>query len=327
MAVVSDQNSSFMGMKKGFSMNLRLKILSFCFCILTLLSACSQKSPQSLLESSQKRDDQYINSSPSMAADEEDYSKKSLQTQDRDESSAALTKLDALYNRKLIYQADLNIEIKKYEETYQEVQSIVKELGGFIADLQVNEGEDKKRSAHAVIRVGESVFHEAVSKLKKIGDVKFEQINAQDITEEYTDLEARLKNKRELEKRLIDVLQKRAGKLSDILEVERELARVREGIEQIEGRKRFLDDRITLSTITLNFYEPSAITSISQWKPLKESLKDITEIFAKSLGSLLMVLAALLPWLLLGSLFIYLTVKWIKRKFFQKANSREKASN
>ena len=222
--------------------------------------------------------------------------------------------LDALKNRKLIYTASLQIEIEKYEESYQKVQSLIQQAGGFIADLQVYENPDRKKSATVTIRVPESAFQDTIDKLKGVGKLKSEQINGQDITEEYTDLEARLKNKRELETRLLDILRTKTGKLSDILEVETELARVREEIEQMEGRKRFLDDRVSLSTITVNLFEPSSLTSPNQWQPLRQALENMTEIFAGSLGALLMFVSGALPWFILGMLFVWILARWVKRR-------------
>lgn len=221
---------------------------------------------------------------------------------------------EALKNRKLIYTAHLQIEIQKYEESFEKVQALVKEFGGFVADLQVQENPDRKKSATIMIRVPEAAFENAVAKLKTVGELKSEQINGQDITEEYTDLEARLKNKRELENRLLEILRIKTGKLSDLLEVETELARVREEIDQLEGRKRFLDDRVSLSTITVNLFEPTSITSSSQWQPLRQALEDMTQIFAGSLGALLIFVSGALPWLILGGISLWVLVRVIKRR-------------
>ncbi len=95
-------------------------------------------------------------------------------------------------------------------------------------------------------------FAAAVSRL---GEVRRNHVGTQDVTEEYFDLEARIRNKQEEEKRLVKHLAASTGNLKDILDVERELSRVRGEAEQMQGRLRFLSNRADLSTVTINATE------------------------------------------------------------------------
>ena len=94
-----------------------------------------------------------------------------------------------------------------------------------------------------------------MSAVVRLGEVRHNHVGSQDVTEEYFDLEARIRNKREEEKRLLKHLADSTGKLEDILAVEKELSRVRGEAEQMEGRLRYLADRADLTTVTIEANE------------------------------------------------------------------------
>jgi hypothetical protein len=92
--------------------------------------------------------------------------------------------------------------------------------------------------------------------LRPLGKVEAVNVTAEDVGEEFVDVQARMTNARRLEARLIDLLARRTGKLGDVVDVVHELARVREEIERYEGRLRYLRSRIAVSTLTLTVHEP-----------------------------------------------------------------------
>jgi hypothetical protein len=91
--------------------------------------------------------------------------------------------------------------------------------------------------------------------VKELGEVHRVSTDSKDVSEEYYDLESRIRNKKKQESRLLELLADATGKLEEVLSVERELARVREEIERMEGRVRVLDDLTTLTTVTLRINE------------------------------------------------------------------------
>jgi hypothetical protein len=104
--------------------------------------------------------------------------------------------------------------------------------------------------------------------------LQFVNVNAEDVSEEFVDLTARAANGRRLEERLVDLLRTRTGKLQDVLTVERELARVREEIERIDGRMRFLKSSAQLSTLSVNLFEPPPlVSSVPGHSPIGEAFK------------------------------------------------------
>lgn len=129
-------------------------------------------------------------------------------------------------------------------------------------------------------RVPSDRFDRTVLDLEAMGKVLNKQVTAQDITEEYVDTEARARSLKKTEERLIEHLAK-SGVLEDILRVEKELTRVREKIEQLDGRLRFLGDRVKYSTITITVQEaPKGETIVppqtfSTAKELSETLRSM----------------------------------------------------
>jgi hypothetical protein len=111
------------------------------------------------------------------------------------------------------------------------------------------------------LRIPSNRFDEAVNGLSPIGKVESVSVSVQDVGEEYVDVQARVANARRLEQRLVELLANRTGKLSDVLTVERELARVREEIERYEGRMRYLRSRASVSTLSIAIHEPYPIVA------------------------------------------------------------------
>ncbi len=154
-----------------------------------------------------------------------------------------------------------------------------------------------------------------MSAVSKLGEVRTNHVGSQDVTEEFADLEARIRNKQEEEKRLLKHLAESTGKLEDILSVERELSRVRGEIEQMQGRLRFLANRAELSTVTITATEwkdytpPAPMTFQAQLSHTFFRSLDGLVSFGKTI---LLLLVALVPWtpLIVIGLFVLL---WLIR--------------
>jgi hypothetical protein len=119
------------------------------------------------------------------------------------------------------------------------------------------------------VRVISSKFDAAFDDLKEVAlVVRSENVNTQDVTEEFVDLEARLQNKYRQEERLLDLFDK-ADKVEDLIKVESELARVRSDIERWEGRKRYLSSQTDYAQIVVMVEEDEKIVVVNdQWRPL-----------------------------------------------------------
>lgn len=221
--------------------------------------------------------------------------------------------------RKLIKRAELNLEVKNCEEVSKKIVDLVNAFSGIIIDSEIQKYSNEAKRGRTVLKVLPKDFDVVIAKLKELGKVDLERITGEDVTEEYVDLEARLKNFQIVKERLHRILEERAREVKDILEVERELARLGEQIERIEGRKKYLDRQVDLATITVNYYEPKAMAPepLNVVKRLKETIRTAIEAFINVFNGAIVVIAAILPILIWVFIIISITII-IKRLFIKK---------
>lgn len=168
-------------------------------------------------------------------------------------------------DRKIIRNADLTLEVDSTTEAQHRVTSIAESHGGFVVTSEAKQRENidpSKRTLDIklVARIPADRFGVALDEIKKLADNLPEaNVSGQDVTEDFIDLEARIKTQKALEIQFLEIM-KQARKVTDALEVQRQIAEVRTDIEKLEGRKRFLENRSSLSTITVNIHAPKVIT-------------------------------------------------------------------
>lgn len=138
-------------------------------------------------------------------------------------------------------------------------ESLAARLGGLVVGSTAQAPEGNLGSASLTVHVPSGAFDRLVHGLGRLGAVEHLQVSTEDVGEEYVDVEARLANARRLESRLITLLATRAGRLTDVLAVERELARVREGAELLEGRRRYLAAHTAMSSLEVRMVLPSPV--------------------------------------------------------------------
>lgn len=220
--------------------------------------------------------------------------------------------------RKLIKRAELNLEVKDCEETAKKIVDLVNKFSGIIIDSEIQKYPNEAKRGRTIFKVSPKDFYIVLTKLKELGKVDLERVTGEDVTEEYVDLEARLKNFQLVKERLIKILQERAHQVKDILEVERELARVGEQIEVIEGRMKFLDRQVELSNITVNYYEAKAISPepLNVIKRFKETIRTAIEAFINVFNGAIVVIAAILPIIIWLSIIVAVAI--VIKKLFRK---------
>ena len=156
----------------------------------------------------------------------------------------------------IIRAGQANIEVDSLEPAVTLVRKLAHQLGGYVANTAMQTGRGQLRSATLEVKIPTARFDEALGGLAPIGKLESVNVSAEDVGEEFTDATARMANARRLENRLIELIATRTGKLKDVLDVEQELARVREEIERYEGRLRYLRAHAALSTLTICVHEP-----------------------------------------------------------------------
>jgi hypothetical protein len=220
---------------------------------------------------------------------------------------------DPLAARKLIRTGQLALEVRRYAEAADRVAALARAHGGFVAESQSSRAEADRLQGSLTLRVPAERFEEAFAALKPLGKLLSESVAVQDVTRAYLDLETRLRVKRDTGARLRDILRTRTAKLSDVLEAERELARVTEEIERMEGERRYYDQQVALSTIVVALREPESAMRAGALEPVREALRDSLHVLATSVAAIVYATVAVLPWLIvLGALAV--VVRTLRRR-------------
>ncbi|MEM6505904.1 MAG: DUF4349 domain-containing protein [Planctomycetota bacterium] len=161
----------------------------------------------------------------------------------------------AAQQRKIIFNANIRLVVDKFEGVSKAVSSLAKKHGGFIASSNIHGSEGEPRSGNWTLRIPSQNFDSFIDGSKGLGQVHSLNQDSKEVTAEYVDLEARVRNLKAEEERLHKHLDESTRSLKDILEVEQQLARVRGEIERMQGRLNVLKDLTSLSTVTVRIEE------------------------------------------------------------------------
>lgn len=216
--------------------------------------------------------------------------------------------------QKIIREANLRFQTTDMDETYQQVVAATKK---YKAQIQ-NDAETKEYNTLTrtlTIRIPNGSFDAFLTDAGKgVSYFDRKEISSQDVTEQYIDTDARLKAKKKLEARYLELLSK-ANKVSEMLEIEEKLSAVREDIEAKEGQLRYLQNRVAMSTVTLEFYKVTQTQSgvtmsfgARLWNAVTEGFESISSFFLELIGNWPIIL------ILVGLIF------WLRRKFRKRKN-------
>ena len=156
--------------------------------------------------------------------------------------------------RKVISVASISIEVELVESAVTEVRVIAEGLGGFVEQLS-SSGGPEHQTANITLRVPQGQFFTALDRIEAIGEVRDRRVGSEDVSEQFIDLEARLKSFLREEQSLLSLLE-RTETVSEILTIERELSRVRSQIERLQGQLNYLGRRVELATIGVTLFPP-----------------------------------------------------------------------
>jgi hypothetical protein len=185
----------------------------------------------------------------------------------------------AVVDRKIIYTVNLDLVVEDTEAAFREIQRLAEEMGGFVSQSNMWRQEDHPRGS-LTVRVPAESLDEALDQFRALAvDVQSQSRDSQDVTEEYVDLQARLENEQRTERELQELLESRSerGQTDDILEVHRELSRVRSQIEQIQGRMTYLDNLSAMATVHVSL-TPDVLAQpvvVAGWQPKGTALRAI----------------------------------------------------
>jgi anti-sigma factor RsiW len=207
------------------------------------------------------------------------------------ESIPAETPPSALANRKLIRNATVELEIVSFDDAVQKITAQANQERGYVATTSSEKQANGKLRGQVIVKVLPENLDRFLQEIRGLGELKNQTLGTEDVTKAYFDTDARLKNARVMEQRLIDMLKTKTGKVSDLLQVEKELARVREEIEKVQGELKYWDSQVQFATVTISLAEkdmeePAAFL-IKERSQLALYAPDVEKIYndIKALGS------------------------------------------
>ncbi|MFK7755306.1 MAG: DUF4349 domain-containing protein [Flavobacteriales bacterium] len=217
------------------------------------------------------------------------------------------------YQRKLIRKADLKFETDSLSLTHLTLIESVKNLGGYVSSENQANGK-YVNTAYLNLRVPSENFDALISVCDGLGVKNFDkrEISASDVTEEFLDVSARIKTNKELEARYYDLL-KMAKNVEEVIKVERELGKLRTIIETAEGRLKYLSDRVSLSTIKVEFYQNIEVPPTIDKRPNR--LVRALSSGWNGLLSFLLVLVRIWPALIIGGVLFYIISKRLRGSY------------
>lgn len=157
-------------------------------------------------------------------------------------------------SQKIIKTADVRFQVKNLSKSIVKIQAMIRKYNGYVSSAK-QERQYNQIQSNITIRVGSDTFEDLLDDILREGIyLDHKNVKARDVTEEFVDIQTRLKTKRAVEKRYLEILEK-AKSIEEILKVENQLRVIREEIEAKEGRLKFLVDQINYSTIQLVIYQ------------------------------------------------------------------------
>jgi hypothetical protein len=158
-------------------------------------------------------------------------------------------------NRKLVRNATAELEVLSFDESVQRITAFAAEEKGYVSTTSSEKQANGKLRGQIVVKVLPDNLDRFLGKLRGIGELKNQALTTEDVTKAYFDTESRLKNARLMEQRLIEILKTKSKDVADLLEVEKELGRVREEIETMQGELKFMDSQVAFATVTITLAE------------------------------------------------------------------------
>jgi hypothetical protein len=205
---------------------------------------------------------------------------------------------------------ELRVEEGSFEKQWESLGTIAADLGGYLSDASVGveeRGEDRYAFGTATLRIPVNRFEDALARFGELGERLSLNVTSQDVSEEYVDLEARLRHWRAMEAFHLELLD-RATTVEEALKVQAQLQQIQLTIEQLEGRIRYLDSRTAFATVSVFITEapgPVVIEPLSEQSELAQAFEQAGRVLMATFGFLIVAAAAVFPLALLGGV-IYL---------------------
>jgi hypothetical protein len=226
--------------------------------------------------------------------------------------------------RKLIRNGTLTLNVESVESALATIRALVQSLGGYISNESQSSDDIRGPRASLMCRVPAEKLDTMLARVKSAGRASEVTITAEDITEQYYDLDARLRNQKQLEARLVQLLSRPSNDLADLLSAERELARVRYELDSLEGKRRLWDNQVTFSTLIVNILGSRPALGASEGG-FAQSLKNAVTQAGENFVSFVTGIIALTGWLVPLVVVLWIAVRVLKAAWrFTRSRWRSK---
>jgi hypothetical protein len=230
-------------------------------------------------------------------------------------------------DQRIIKNGDLDLKVSSLDDSTEKINQIALGNGGELFSSNSYRNADNSRSGYLTVKVPVNGFEKTISEIKKIASlVVRESISGQDVTEEFTDLQAQLKNK-QAEEQQFQTIMGQAQKIQDILDVTRELSRVRGEIESLQGRIKFMTQQTDKATISVSLTEDKNITVSDSWRPLQVAKDAVNTLIKKIQGFgnfVIILIVTVIPIAILYLLLIWLLFLAGKKIYLKIMEKRAK---
>lgn len=215
-------------------------------------------------------------------------------------------------DRKIIKEGNIRFETSSVKETQAIIKKTVTDLGGYIGDENVFNYEDRIEQT-VTVRVPEDKFDQLVEKISGTAErIESKNITSRDVTEEFIDVEARIKTKKDLEARYKELL-KQANRVDEMLNIEAEMGKLRSEIESLEGRLNYIKNRVELSSLSITYYERVS----SPFRFFSKFFQALKNGWTYLLWFII-ILVSLWPFILITLIVLFIVWKYNKRRRTQR---------
>lgn len=284
--------------------------------LLLVLAACSSSEDKSSYESADSSSDKEMSNVVSGDADGETESEVATEESSETKTEAPVVASD----RMIIHQASLSVNVKDLDKAQSNIEKKVDQYGGYIVESNVYQEDDQTSSGRMIVRIPEKNFEKFLLEAEGVAaEVLERNVTGQDVTEQFVDLESRVKSKRAVEERLLDFMSK-AQKTEDLLKISADLSEVQEEIEVMVGKMKYLENQTSFSTIELSMYENRVVVpeieskELNTWEKTKKQLATSTNSLLSAGSALIVFFIGNLPVLLLLGAIGFIVFWIIKRR-------------
>ncbi|WP_260983506.1 DUF4349 domain-containing protein [Cytobacillus oceanisediminis] len=293
--------------------------------LLFLLAGCSGGESSSEKSEMNNAEDAKSAETENVSEDRVSFSAKGEQdraagNKSETENQDGVSEKNTVAQRMVIFNAEMDITVKNFENARNSLEEKAQSYNGYIVQSDSNRYDDEQQSGMMTFRIPQEHFHAFLNDAQGLSvQVNNRRVSGQDVTEEYVDLESRLKSKKAVEARLLEFM-KDSQKTEDLLKISSDLADVQEEIEQIAGRKKFLENQTAYSTVTISLQETLVAVpkidneNLNTWQKIQKQFADNINILLAAGSGIIVFLVGNLPIILIVGTIVAAIIYFVRKK-------------